>query len=277
MVVLLDVFPRSWVLMTCALCWCVITEANDHCSRPLSRIVRNQLTEHFYSVFESKSEEPHRKCPLHLDRDLYRFQEGNKTQDYPSRWVCNFCGKAFLSEHYLDMHFDNRHSDELVKGTTVCLADFCDIFRCEVFENPRKDFFWEKKLCKEDRLTVRRRRCEALMRSCLPQGNLSLDKELEIYEAIGANTCALLNCKNYWKPPHQEIAAWKIILYAVITPFFVMGLIVYYYAIFDHYFGDYPTDISWSREEEEESFSLSRRSRRSTDLRKRYGGRPLMY
>ena len=41
--------------------------------------------------------------------------------------------------------------------------------------------------------------------------------------------------------------------------------------------GDYPTDISWSREEEEESFSLSRRSRRSTDLRKRYGGRPLMY
>ena len=41
--------------------------------------------------------------------------------------------------------------------------------------------------------------------------------------------------------------------------------------------GDYPTDISWSREEEEESFSLSRRSRRSPDLRKRYGGRPLMY
>ena len=41
--------------------------------------------------------------------------------------------------------------------------------------------------------------------------------------------------------------------------------------------GDYPTDKSWSREEEEESFSLSRRSRRSPDLRKRYGGRPLMY
>ena len=32
-----------------------------------------------------------------------------------------------------------------------------------------------------------------------------------------------------------QIAAWKIILYAVVTPFFVMGLIVYYYAIFDHY------------------------------------------
>ena len=27
-----------------------------------------------------------------------------------------------------------------------------------------------------------------------------------ILEAIGANTCALLNCKNYWKPPHQEVS-----------------------------------------------------------------------
>ena len=46
------------------------------------------------------------------------------------------------------------------QGSTVCLADFCDIFRCEVFESQRKDYFWEKKLCKEDKLMVRRRRCE---------------------------------------------------------------------------------------------------------------------
>ena len=54
---------------------------------------------------------------------------------------------------------------------------------------------------------------------------------------------------------------------------------VFLSALFFLYYlsGDYPTDISWSREEEEESFSLSRRSRRSPDLRKRYGGRPLMY
>ena len=44
----------------------------------------------------------------------------------------------------------------------MCLADFCDIFRCEVFENQRKDHFWEKKLCREDRLMVRRRRCEVI-------------------------------------------------------------------------------------------------------------------
>lgn len=270
-------FSRSRSTVICALFLLCIQEADTHCSRPLSRIVRNQLTEHFYSAFESKNQEPHRKCPLHSASDLYRIQEGNKTQEYPAKWVCNFCGKAFFSEYYIDKHFDNKHSDKLVKGSAVCLADFCDIFRCEVFENQRKDHFWEKKLCREDRLMVRRRRCEALMRSCLPKGNLSVEQELEIYEEIGANTCALLNCKNYWKPPYQEIAVWKIILYAIVSPFFFMGVIVYYYAICDHYYGDYPMDISQSRREEEESFSLSRTSRGNTDLRKRYGGRPLMY
>ena len=32
-----------------------------------------------------------------------------------------------------------------------------------------------------------------------------------------------------------QIAAWKIVLYAIVTPFFVMGLIIYYYAIWDYY------------------------------------------
>ena len=32
-----------------------------------------------------------------------------------------------------------------------------------------------------------------------------------------------------------QIAPWKIVLYAVVSPFFFMGLIVYYYAIWDYY------------------------------------------
>ena len=46
----------------------------------------------------------------------------------------------------------------------MCLADFCDIFRCDVLDDSqRKDFFWEKKLCKEDKLVVRKKRCEVAM------------------------------------------------------------------------------------------------------------------
>ncbi|KAJ7365078.1 hypothetical protein OS493_007724 [Desmophyllum pertusum] len=274
-----DKSSRSWISLICVLLLHCIEETtcNTHCSRPLSRIVRNQLTEHFYSVFQDRNHEPHSKCPLHASRDLYRIQEGNKTQEYAAKWVCHFCGKAFFSEHHLDVHFDNKHSDKLVKGSTVCLADFCDIFRCDVFEVQRKDYFWEKKLCKEDKLMVRKRRCEALMRSCLPQGNLSVGEEFEILETIGSNTCSLLNCKDYWKRPHNDISAWKIVLYAVVSPFFCMGLIVYYYAIWDYYYGDYPLDTKRSREEEESFSTFGNYRSTPSHLRKRYGERPLMY
>lgn len=275
------ILSRSCISLICVLVQLLhcIQETNAHCSRHLSRIVRNQLAENFYSVFQAKIQEPHDKCPLHASRDLYLIQEGNKTQEYAAKWVCNFCGKAFYAEHYLDKHFDNKHTDKLVKGSIVCLADFCDIFRCDVLDDrQRKDFFWEKKLCKEDSLVVRKKRCEALMRSCLPQGNLSVEEEFEIFEAITSNTCSLLNCKDYWKRLKNDIAAWKIVLYATVSPFFFMGLIVYYYAIWDYYYGDYPLDINKLREEEEESVSTFRDYRGTpSHLRKRYGGRPLMY
>jgi len=83
------------------------------------------IFQHFFSVFQVKNQEPHQKCPLHASRDLYRIQEGNKTQEYAARWVCNFCGKAFYSEHYLDKHFENKHSDQLVKVRSNCFFVTC--------------------------------------------------------------------------------------------------------------------------------------------------------
>lgn len=82
------------------------------------------IFQHFYSVFQAKNQELHDKCPLHESRDLYLIQEGNKTQEYAAKWVCDFCGKAFYSEHYLDKHFDNKHTDKLVKVRTQINVSF---------------------------------------------------------------------------------------------------------------------------------------------------------
>lgn len=82
------------------------------------------IFQHFYSVFQAKNQEPHEKCPLHTSKDLYLIQEGNKTQEYAAKWVCNFCGKAFYTEHYLDKHFDNKHTDKLVKVRTQMTVSF---------------------------------------------------------------------------------------------------------------------------------------------------------
>lgn len=270
-----EFYLMKWIVIIFSLLMLCANEGDTHCSRPLSRIVRNQLQEHFYSVFLSKNQEPHSKCPLHSSNDLYSIQEEHKSQEYASKWVCNFCGKAFYNENYLDKHFDNKHSDMLVKGSSVCLADFCDIFRCQLFENRRSDHFWEKKLCNEDRLRVLRRRCEALIRSCLPQSNLSVEGELEIFEAIGANTCSLLNCKNFWKQPNEMMPTWKIVLFAVVTPFFFIALIMYYYALADYYYGDFAVDGRTS--DDEEHWSSSAWNSGGNELRRRYGDRPLTY
>ena len=66
-------------------------------------------------------------CPLHESYDLYGIQEGNKTQEYASKWRCEFCGKTFFTESYLDQHFVNKHSDMLVKVKVAWLNSMkCD-------------------------------------------------------------------------------------------------------------------------------------------------------
>ena len=46
---------------------------------------------------------------------MFRFtevHERHKIEETSNRWVCTFCGKAFYSERFLDLHFHNRHRDQ---------------------------------------------------------------------------------------------------------------------------------------------------------------------
>lgn len=53
------------------------------------------------------------KCRLHSDNDLYRDQEQHKLHIDINEWQCEYCKKNFYEEKYLDLHFDNRHSNLL--------------------------------------------------------------------------------------------------------------------------------------------------------------------
>lgn len=93
------------------------------------------------------------ECPLHPLRDVFAPRQDEKQRDRPTQWTCRRCGKSFYQEKYLDLHFDTRHKHIInevspcraVNGQvsitllmqaedSVCLADFCDIMRCEVFQ-----------------------------------------------------------------------------------------------------------------------------------------------
>lgn len=73
------------------------------------------------------------ECPFHPARDIFAPQHAAKLQHRPSQWTCAFCGKSFYEERHLDTHFDQRHKNQINKAEdAVCLADYCDIMRCQV-------------------------------------------------------------------------------------------------------------------------------------------------
>ena len=54
-----------------------------------------------------------RSCPFYTERDIYYYQEAHKTEESYGKWYCDFCGKGFYAEGYLDLHLHNRHADQL--------------------------------------------------------------------------------------------------------------------------------------------------------------------
>lgn len=54
-----------------------------------------------------------KNCRLHPDNDVFREQEENVDELRPMQWQCRYCKKVFRTREFLDMHFDNRHSEKL--------------------------------------------------------------------------------------------------------------------------------------------------------------------
>ena len=48
---------------------------------------------------------------------MYYPHETHKTEEAYARWACEYCGKVFYAETYLDEHLQNRHADKIFKVT----------------------------------------------------------------------------------------------------------------------------------------------------------------
>ena len=68
-----------------------------------------------YPVYKKKNVSMPRSCPFVEARDMYYLHETHKTEESYARWACEFCGKTFYAEMYLDNHLQNRHSDKILK------------------------------------------------------------------------------------------------------------------------------------------------------------------
>ncbi|KRJ97040.1 uncharacterized protein LOC6526311 isoform X3 [Drosophila yakuba] len=105
------------------------------CSRDNSRLVRKIVRSKWTPILDKHQVKLPLECPLHPFRDVFAPRQDAKQRDRPTQWTCRKCGKSFYQEKHLDLHFDTRHKSIINQAEdAVCLADFCDIMRCEVFE-----------------------------------------------------------------------------------------------------------------------------------------------
>ncbi|XP_054741533.1 uncharacterized protein LOC129246866 isoform X3 [Anastrepha obliqua] len=105
------------------------------CSKDNSRLVRKIVRSKWTPILDKYSAKLPLECPLHPLRDVYSPCQDAKKRDRPTQWTCRLCGKSFYQERFLDLHFETRHKSTINEAEdAVCLADFCDIMRCEVFQ-----------------------------------------------------------------------------------------------------------------------------------------------
>ncbi|XP_029407378.2 uncharacterized protein LOC105229266 isoform X3 [Bactrocera dorsalis] len=105
------------------------------CSKDSSRLVRKIVRSKWTPILDKYSAKLPLECPLHPLRDVFAPCQDAKKRDRPTQWTCRLCGKSFYQERFLDLHFETRHKSIINEAEdAVCLADFCDIMRCEVFQ-----------------------------------------------------------------------------------------------------------------------------------------------
>ncbi|XP_038072446.1 uncharacterized protein LOC119740979 [Patiria miniata] len=225
------------LMSTVTLPLCSGSETSE-CSRQSSRVARDILQRDVYPVLNAGGWALPPACPLLPARDMYLAQEQRKIMDNANRWHCNYCGKAFTNEKYLDLHFSNRHADTILDGhRAVCLADHCDYLRCDVVSGAKAPSYWDKTLCRQSDLDKLTQRCQAVVKSCLPESLTGMDRH-QLRDKLQKVMCSPLTCDRYWEAPSAEKSPHSKVAYAVLTCILLVGLLLYYLVAYTHFYTD---------------------------------------
>ena len=113
---------------------------------------------------------------------MYLEHERHKEVVRRTQFRSLYSDKVFKSEYYVDKHMDNRHMDKIPPGADVCLADYCDVLRCDEHREwrqmddrgrGRRKQAIERvfgRSCDREKLRGARHFCEVVMRRCFPTG-----------------------------------------------------------------------------------------------------------
>lgn len=186
-----------------------------------------------------------KNCPFHPDRDylwwpfLKKYEnteeeDDDDDDDDGSFWVCPFCGLDFYCPESLTLHWDEQHRDSISKNYVsknlcakesnivclfwqrddlVCLADYCDIFRCDVLMRKRLQRKKQRflgyltfgqdaeafKECDPVQMVHLQQSCLNVIRQCTAsvEYNTSSLEMANIEKKLAESVCSYLTCDHY--------------------------------------------------------------------------------
>ncbi|KAL4224978.1 hypothetical protein ACF0H5_015673 [Mactra antiquata] len=216
----------------------VWTVASDSCDRGKCRTVRNVIYQDLIPHYRAVGAKIPYSCPFFKDKDRYVVQEEHKEREHSTRWTCGYCGKSFIGEIYLDGHLSRRHKESIyVEPDSVCLSDYCEIFRCDILSGVAKPTFWDVALCMEEDMIDLTQDCSELMSKCIPE-NLSWNASKTLTASLSKSVCSYLTCKSYYDAPDIQEEVPVGISYVVFTTMLCIGLIIYYCVAVNYFWLD---------------------------------------
>ncbi|KAK3792166.1 hypothetical protein RRG08_055428 [Elysia crispata] len=219
------------------LCLFILSSPEKVCPRDKSRVVAKVVREKMFPVFNELGLQLTPSCLFSPERNIYAVQEDHKVEESSSRWTCNFCGKSFISEFFLDRHFENRHPESLQTGDVVCLADVCDVFRCDIISGAAQPDYWDIALCLESDMQELLSQCQTLVEECIPPG-LSKNETEALKGHMESSVCSFLTCSKYWDRPFEEDSNPHMALYVVLTTMTIFGIMIYNFVFYNYFFSD---------------------------------------
>jgi len=226
-----NLLPIVFLLSICA--YVVSSDSiNQRCSLVISRQVRKVLKDVVFPVVEHHDYQIPEKCVFHSSNDKYAIFADKGRQLKKKKYKCDLCEKHFTSQDYLDQHLLLKHEDKIPVNATICLADYCDILRCD--EEEMKPII----ACNEQYMLKRKFFCEGIMSTCFPPE--SSDVAHKLNELLTAQFCDPLTCneevrkkadENILIEKHSNKWTGKSIVMVIIGTFIVAFLAIYYIVV----------------------------------------------
>lgn len=199
-----------------------------HCSRERSRAAREIIEKYLTPFVERERYEIPRTCKLHPESDLFGDQEKHKVQLDVNEWQCGYCKKSFLSEEFLDKHFDSRHYNLLDFSQSKCLADLCGALHCDHVVRSKSP----KTKCNPAAAARNRHLCESLADACFPviQG----PSASRLHELFLQQFCEAHKCSGERKPFSRGAKKEANVIYMAASILTLMLLPLFYVLVYLH-------------------------------------------